>query len=81
MANPYLKRVWTRYGGRRRLSGYEYKGWVIASRGGFCTMKHFVAQKNELWHWAFKLAQCLDFCDQRDNGLELNPLYLKGLYG
>jgi len=57
-----------------------YNGWEISSEGGFCTIKRYVARKEDLWHWAFRLKDCKQFCDMRDNGGIIEQLYLKPLY-
>ena len=59
---------------------YNHNGWEIHGVGGFCTVRHFWAEKENISHWAFKLKECKDFCDKRDIGEELNPMYLKALF-
>lgn len=58
----------------------EYNGWQIERVGGFCTMKRYVASKNDKWHWAFLLRECKELCDIRDNGGDIKKLYLRSLY-
>ena len=57
-----------------------YNGWSINKVGGFITIKRYVAQKQDNWHWAFLLRDCKKFCDDRDNGKEIEELYLRSLY-
>ena len=58
----------------------EYNGWLIRTQGGFSMVKHYVARKGDLYHWAFLLRDCKAFCDARDNGGDIGELYLKPLY-
>lgn len=58
----------------------KYNGWTIETVGGHITLKRFVAYKNGKTLWAFRLKECKQFCDIRDNGGEINKLYLESLY-
>ena len=62
------------------MKEYYYKGWVIHGVGGFCTVRHFWANKGNLSHWGFKLKDCKVLCDRRDKGEEIDSLYLEPLY-
>ena len=59
---------------------YKYNGWQIKGVGGFCTIRHFWASKDNLSHWSFTLRKCKISCDRRDAGEEINEIYLKPLY-
>ncbi len=59
---------------------HNYNGWEIMGYGGFCTIRHFWAEKGELRHWAFKLRDCKILCDERDKGNQIDGLYLRPLY-
>ena len=59
---------------------HHHNGWQIHGVGGFCTIRHFWAMKNELTHWAFKLKECKVLCDIRDKGEKISDLHLKSLY-
>ena len=69
---------------KRDRSIHEYNGWKIESVGGYSMMKHFIAEKGELWHWCFKLYECKEVCDLRDAGkeneIEYFKLYTQPLY-
>jgi len=58
----------------------KYNNWNIETEGGHITIKRFDATKGNLWHWAFRLKDCKALCDKRDNGEEIDSLYLKSLY-
>lgn len=63
----------------------HYNEWEIEPEGGYITIKRFRAEKclpngRIIWHWAFRLKECKALCDKRDNGEEIDSLYLKSLY-
>ena len=58
----------------------NYNGWIIETTGGFMTLKRFIAHKSGQSHWAFRLKECKEFCDIRDNGEHIKKLYLEPLY-
>ena len=61
---------------------HKHNDWTISSRGGFITVKHFVANNNNGLpsHWAFRLKDCKVLCDKRDAGEEIDELFLEPLY-
>ena len=72
-----MKRIKDVYG---KVSHYEHNGWEITSHGGYSMIRHFIASKNGLHHWAFTLRECVKFCDERDDGMNIEDLYLQPLY-
>lgn len=62
---------------------YKYKGWKIEGYGGFCTIRHFWASKDNLSFWQCKLYETKNCIDQLENGLKfsrIKPIYHKPLY-
>lgn len=42
---------------------HRYKEWEIEGFGGFCTMRHFWATKNDQSFWDFKLKDAKHWID------------------
>ena len=61
-----------------------YKGWKIRGVGGYCTIRHFWASKDDLSFWQFKLKEskcCIDHLENNDITInDLNSMYRKSLY-
>lgn len=65
---------------RFKDGSYDYNGWTINPRGGYTMIRHFTAEKNDKWHWAFRLRDCVAFCDDADAGRPIASLHIKALY-
>ena len=65
---------------RNKDGTYSYNGWVIEGVGGFCTVRHYWATKDEKSVWAFRLRELPVMCDTLDAGGTVHGIYLKPLY-
>ena len=53
---------------------HKYKNWEIEGVGGFCTVRHFWATKNDRSFWDFKLKDAKHWIDLMESGLEFSEL-------
>ena len=69
----------------RTKKGYcEYLGWEIEACGGFCTVRHWYAQKGNKKFHQFRFGELLDMIEQLEAGTltfeDIHPVFKKPAY-
>ncbi|MFH1602718.1 MAG: hypothetical protein ABIH03_02300 [Pseudomonadota bacterium] len=62
----------------------EYRGWTIEGVGGFCTVRHWWAEKGDQAFHDFRFSGLLDEIDALENGLkqfsDIHPIFRQAAY-